>query len=172
MINDIEVRFQLEKIFSFIMESDILDLPNDLSLVFFPIVKEEAKIHDSVHYYRRGSYVLKEKTIYLGYADNFHHGFNSLCHELIHAQQHHQGKIGLERYYKRMWFTWNGKKKIRAVDVENLELHEYMELPWEREAYSTEKEIAQRILNEYSEKGNKQHASVLQRLYRITEDSK
>lgn len=162
----------LNSIFSFVKEHNLCDIDSDLSLVFFDIDKEDRKVLEGVSYYRRGSYVLREKTIYLGVSDNFHHALHSLCHELIHAQQHNQNRLGVEHYYNRDWFTWNTKKKIRVVDVINLELHEYMDLPWEREAYANEEKLAKKLLREYNEKGNKKHASVLQELYRISKDTK
>lgn len=160
------------KILSFVKEHRLCDIDPNLALVFFPIDEKEKKIHSGVNYYRRGSYVLKEKTIYLGVSDNFHHAFNSLCHELIHAEQHYTNRLGIEKYYNRDWFTWNGKKKIRVVDVINLELHEYMDLPWEREAYENESKLAKRICHGFNEKGNRQYASVLQELYRVSKDIK
>lgn len=65
-----------------------------------------------------------------------------LCHELVHAEQYHTGKLT----QGGMWFSeqrWQGKIYEQP---KNYSFNQYMNFPWEKEAYARETDLKKLVL--------------------------
>lgn len=157
---DIDLQNTLLSLFLTIKEDGLCDIDSNLELKFFK--KNSKKGTFNKHNYRVNAYYSAfENKILMRSPIFFEHSIITLCHEVIHAEQFHTKKLDVVDYNRRKWFTWHGKRKIRVIDVCNLKIDEYKNLPWESEAYGNERNLARKILNKYNEKGNKEYASVL-----------
>jgi hypothetical protein len=79
----------------------------------------------------------------------------TLCHELVHAEQHHEGRLDIQ--YERTGTSKNGFPTYEWVRRWNGEVHQapsaaysgfgtaYRELPWEAEAFGRQNELFQLI---------------------------
>lgn len=56
---------------------------------------------------------------------------STVCHEMVHVKQYARKEIWVDREYNQRW------KKSRVASTT-----EYMDLPWEKEAYRQERELA------------------------------
>lgn len=73
----------------------------------------------------------------------------TLCHELVHAEQHKQGRLAIDYDTKIGWYhTWTVGKTPIKIDQRKLTYQEYRELPWEKEAFERQEGIAQLVENE------------------------
>ena len=79
-----------------------------------------------------------------------HHTFfdiiDTLMHEMIHAEQWHTGKLGWDS--KLRMKLWNGEVWKKKGTTHNT----YKTLPWEVEAFSRSKALAEQVLYTYQER--------------------
>lgn len=77
---------------------------------------------------------------------------NTLCHELIHAEQSFQKRLKVN--VKKRIFIWEGhnfsipeaEHTSANASFSDVSLREYLNIPWEYEAHIRESEIAKKVL--------------------------
>lgn len=89
-----------------------------------------------------GFYYTNENFLELKYQHDRVNFLTTLCHELVHAEQEFTGKTLADN-------EWKGKiyKTKETYDISNpKECDEYFNLPWEKEAYRREDELACEVM--------------------------
>ncbi len=112
---------------------DILDLPQDLKVRI-----ARFKGH------QRGCYYASENTAHVTPVLDANQFLLTLCHELVHAEQFHTGRLGyqLNVLRNRYYYSWNGQINYNRGTT----YMAYREQPWEQEAFGRQGELAQKVL--------------------------
>lgn len=84
-----------------------------------------------------GRYNSASKTALIDYIGLKRTVLEMLCHELVHAEQYHQGRLEARRVAGKWVSYWNGQQ-IRAA---------YRERPHEKEAYERQVQLADMVIN-------------------------
>ena len=84
-----------------------------------------------------GRYSAVAKTAVIDYCVSKKTVLEMLCHELVHAEQFHQGRLENRRVAGKWVSYWNGQK-VRAA---------YRERPYEKEAYDRQVLLADMVIN-------------------------
>ena len=112
---------------------DILDLPPDLKVRI-----AQFKGH------QRGCYNPSEKTAHVTPTLDERQFLFTLCHELVHAEQFHTGRLGYmyNTLRNRYDYSWNGQLNTNRGTT----YMAYREQPWEQEAFGRQGELAQKVV--------------------------
>lgn len=112
---------------------DILDLPQDLKV---RIAQFKGR--------QRGCYNAGEKTAQVTPVLDANQFLLTLCHELVHAEQFHTGRLGYmyNTLHNRYDYSWNGQLNTNRGTT----YMAYREQPWEQEAFGRQGELAQKVL--------------------------
>jgi len=105
---------------------EVLDLPPGLKIRL-------ASLKGRWH----GRYNSIQKTAVVDYINTKRSILEMLCHELVHAEQHHQKRLENRRVAGKWVSYWNGEA-VRAA---------YMDRPYEQEAYARQVELADLVIN-------------------------
>ena len=109
----------------------LLDLPDDLT---FRLARIKGKYG--------GLYVSTMKTVVINPLYTWESFFNTLAHELVHAEQYYQGR--LEHVYdkKKGWLHhWKGEINTSKGKTYN----SYRNQPWEKEAFERSKGLCEEV---------------------------
>lgn len=119
----------------------LLDLPEHLTIEFAPIRKG----HNGVYRFMSQSIVIAPR----GSAKFI---LQTLMHELVHAEQYKTGRLNrrLNHNLRRHVHVWKGEEIDSRSTLLNLRKNydKYYNLPWEKEAFGREKELAKMFLEE------------------------
>lgn len=105
--------------YAFKYSKEFLNLSNNLTI-------ELSKLN----YPYRGYYLIKKNKIVLNIKQDLYSILNTLCHELIHAEQHFRGCLNMinEDIY------WRNKRYKLSSNI-----NDYLNFPWEIEAHNRDK---------------------------------
>jgi hypothetical protein len=122
--------------------STFLELPDKIDVCLYPLNNAYGGI-DIIHANRIG----------IDFALTYEELPIVLAHELIHVHQRKTGKLKITPSGKYFW------NKVYYTDSlpDKLTFEEYKKLPWEAEAYDTQKEVLSKAIQILSSKHNKQH---------------
>jgi hypothetical protein len=122
----------------------LLKFPKDIKFRVGPIKKRTAT----------GRYWSRSKTVEICTSQTPEQALISLAHELVHAEQYHQGRLQNKWKDRIGWVCyWNGKvNKSRGATFNS-----YMKQPWEVEAYSRQESLALAVHNSMIKKIEKQN---------------
>lgn len=87
-----------------------------------------------------GQYWSTEEKVVVRPCKNVLKFFSHLAHELVHAEQYHECRLVTEFVGRRWEKLWYGQC-VRRVSYRNL--------PWEKEAFDRQDEIAKKVFNEF-----------------------
>ncbi len=104
-----------------------LDLPPDLNI---RIASVKGRV--------RGWYVSKQELAIVDYMLRGRQVLETLCHELVHAEQYHQGRLKTEWIDRDFQDVWMGS----AVKAS------YTQRPWEIEAWARQVELADLVVDQ------------------------
>jgi hypothetical protein len=110
----------------------LLDVPAEMDVRIRPIYKSK---YTTMY----GRYVhTGDRHIELDPRYGIKSAIQTFMHEMVHVEQFHSGALEYN--------TWDGQYRWKGVDTDNQSIaknyQEYLELPWEKEAYSRQKELA------------------------------
>ena len=99
----------------------LLDLPSNLA---FRIARIKGTYS--------GKYASDSKTVIISPLNTWDSFFNTLAHELVHAEQYHQGRLEHVFHIKKGWLHhWKGELNTNKGKTYN----SYRDQPWEKEAF-------------------------------------
>ena len=104
---------------------EVLDLPPDLRIRL-------ASLKGQWH----GRYNSANKTAVVDYINTKVSTLEMLCHELVHAEQHHQGRLKVKRVAGQWVSLWHDEP-VRAS---------YRNRPYEKEAYARQVELRELVI--------------------------
>lgn len=103
----------------------MLDFPEDTKFRIAPI-KARCK---------NGMYQSMTKTVTVDNRLKLSHALEVLAHELVHAEQYHQGRMTWEKGYN----YWMGQRWCKG---QGSNYNAYRELPWEKEAWGRQEKLS------------------------------
>jgi len=99
-----------------------------------------------------GRYIRGSKIIELSPKLKFEQALVVLAHELVHAEQYNTGRLRQEWTSQGWTMFWNNNQSF----VKGSTYLAYRNLPWEKEAFGREKELAEKVLEmTYEKKPNR-----------------
>jgi len=102
-----------------------------------------------------GRYFSKTKVVELEYTNCMAEMTEWLAHELVHAEQYHTKKLEVVWVYGKGWEQkWNGK----VCNNKGTTYTAYRNQPWEQEAFSRQKKLADTVFNRLVKQGYKLEA--------------
>ena len=112
----------------------LLNFPKDIKFRVGPIKKRAAT----------GRYWFRSKTVEICTSQTPEQALISLAHELVHAEQYHEGRLKNKWRDRIGWVCyWNGKvNKSKGATFNS-----YMKQPWEVEAYSRQESLVMTVHN-------------------------
>lgn len=120
------------------------DVAEKIVAVALPVLKEKLDLPPglkirlaSMKGQWNGRYNAAAKTAVIDYIGSKKTILEMLCHELVHAEQYHQGRLENRRVAGKWVSYWNGQK-VRAA---------YRERPYEKEAYDRQVYLADVVIN-------------------------
>lgn len=105
----------------------LLDLPKDLVVRVAPIKAKSTN----------GRYWNVTKTCEIDCRLSWDRALEVLCHEMVHAEQYHTGRLAQVGSVHR----WNGSIDHNKGSTYNA----YRSMPWEQEAWARQAELAQKV---------------------------
>lgn len=93
-----------------------------------------------------GEYCSSDKVICVSSSiiDNYEFLSNVLAHELVHAEQYHTGRLS---YDNDTWIWKKGKGRVEVKQREMNRYDVYKSTPWEREAYTRQVELSDKVMS-------------------------
>ena len=123
------VRYVVEKAMPCLRK--LLDLPENVSVRIAPIKAKRTN----------GRYFNSEKYCEIDCRLNWDQALEVLCHEMVHAEQYHTGRLSITYNRSGMVHRWNG-----SIDENKGSTYKsYREQPWEIEAFSRQRELADKV---------------------------
>lgn len=116
-----------------------LDLPNMLT---FRIAGLKARNLN-------GRYWSEEQTVELNYRRHWNQSLLTLCHELVHAEQYHTGRLQFVKVNNSWKQAWHGR--VWSKGTGHMSYDAYRSLPWEQEAFDRQDALAKEVLMELGE---------------------
>ena len=102
-----------------------------------------------------GRYKSGYKLVELEYVSNIKEMMEWLAHELVHAEQYHQKKL------EGVWISgkgWANKWKGQVITNKGTTYTAYRNLPWEEEAFTRQKALAEVVYDRLTKQGYKLEA--------------
>ena len=93
-----------------------------------------------------GRYIHALRTVELSYKLNWRQTMEVLAHEMVHAEQYHEGRLSHTFQQGKFLWLWHGKtfrnRRVYAA---------YREQPWEQEAFDRQTMIADWVMADLNE---------------------
>lgn len=99
-----------------------------------------------------GRYIHAFRTIELSYKLNWRQVMEVLAHEMVHAEQYHEGRLSHTFQRGKFLWLWHDKtyKNHRNYTA-------YREQPWEQEAFDRQTMLTEWVINDLDEQHRVQH---------------
>lgn len=96
-----------------------------------------------------GRYWSDDKVVELNYRRHWRLVLLTLCHELVHAEQYHTGRLTFVKVHNSWKQVWNGR--VWSKGTSPMSYDAYRSLPWEQEAFDRQDALAKEVLMELGE---------------------
>lgn len=98
-----------------------------------------------------GRYVSNRRTVEISYKLNWRQAMEVLAHEMVHAEQYHEGRLDHTFHHGFKWL-WHGK-----IYSNRTSYAAYREQPWEQEAFDRQGPITDWVIADLDEQYGEKH---------------
>lgn len=98
-----------------------------------------------------GRYISTRKTVEISYKLNWRQAMEVLAHEMVHAEQYHEGRLGHTFHHGFKWL-WNGSMYRNRTTYAS-----YRQQPWEQEAFDRQGQITEWVMADLDEQYGESH---------------
>lgn len=114
-----------------------LNIPTGINIRVAPLKKKNLE----------GRYLFRSNTVEISCRLSIQTAIVTLAHELVHAEQHHTGRLSSTYDNNKGWlYCWHGEAFLNKGTT----YAAYRRLPWEVEAFSRQQELAEIVNKETS----------------------
>ena len=102
----------------------------------------------------RGRYFCDEEVVELGYNQSWDRALETLAHELVHAQQYYTGTLEQKLINRKWVYHYKGDPVFDRGST----YKSYRALPWEKEAFSQQKKLADFVKEDMESEYEESHS--------------